>query len=377
MRHAVFSDVHANLSALKRVLEDARQNGVRNFVCLGDIVGYGPQPAECIALVRKKCSLVVAGNHDDAVSGRMDAAQFIGLAADSAERHRKALSQEALHYLSTRPYSCFIAPGIRGVHADATDSPKFYYTETEEDAAANFRAVDDQLIFLGHTHIPALFVTGKSGKVYKTAPQDFTLEPDKRYIVNVGSVGYPREADGKCFSSYVIYDDEERTVTYRFLPFSVASVMERGKGAAPVQEKPENPRNKRLALLALGLAVVSAIVAVATVAVARNARLREDARAEEAQKDAPFAVKDLQIGVMQTQVRANLTLNKKSPPVILRIDFYAPGDAFAESVTKVVKASSKGKFAVPAKAVRAKFSLFRQTPADIPLVNGFEPSAER
>ena len=90
MRYAIVSDIHANAEALRRVLADARQNGATRVVCLGDVVGYGPLPKETLELVRKSASLVLAGNHDDAVSGRGGADAFNGLAADAVTRHREA-----------------------------------------------------------------------------------------------------------------------------------------------------------------------------------------------------------------------------------------------------------------------------------------------
>jgi len=96
-------------------------------------------------------------------------------------------------------------------------------------------AIAAQVVFVGHTHVPEIFVVGASGNVHRLAPQDFVLEDGKRYIVNVGSVGYPRERNGMCLSSYVIYDTDEKAVRFQFLPFSVASVMQRG--TAPARRK--------------------------------------------------------------------------------------------------------------------------------------------
>ena len=214
MIYAIVSDIHANLDALDRVLADARACGAERVVCLGDVVGYGPRPAEAVARVREACAATVAGNHDDAVSGRMDAADFIDLAGDAVRRHRDALSPDALAWLAALPYSASIE-GAALAHGDATDPAKFYYVESEDDARANFEATDAQLLFVGHTHVPCVFLTGASGAVYRITAQDFTLEDGKRYIVNPGSVGYPRETDGKCMSSYVIYDSAEKTVCSR------------------------------------------------------------------------------------------------------------------------------------------------------------------
>ena len=198
MKYAVISDLHANESALRRVLADAKSHGADRVVCLGDIVGYGPLPAETLALARKSCVATVAGNHDDAVCGRHGDDTFTGLARDAVRRHREALQPADIAWLKSLPYTCEFGRAV-AAHGDLFDPQKFYYVENESDAAATFDATDAQLVFVGHTHVPAIFLVGRSGNVYKTEPQDFTLEDGKRYIVNPGSVGYPRESGGKCF----------------------------------------------------------------------------------------------------------------------------------------------------------------------------------
>ena len=139
MRYALVSDIHANVEALRRVLADATQNGVNRVVCLGDVVGYGPLPAETLSLVRKTAVVVLAGNHDDAVSGRGSAEAFNGLAADAVTRHREALSSDDLAWLRALPYTCEL-DGAVAAHGDLVDPPKFFDVDDAEGAAANFAA---------------------------------------------------------------------------------------------------------------------------------------------------------------------------------------------------------------------------------------------
>jgi hypothetical protein len=108
MKFAIVSDLHANLTAFERVLKDAAECGADRVVCLGDIVGYGPLPEETLLLARKTLFLAVSGNHDDAVSGRLDAQEFIDLAQDAVERHRQQLSNESLSYLKSLPHTAEI-----------------------------------------------------------------------------------------------------------------------------------------------------------------------------------------------------------------------------------------------------------------------------
>lgn len=357
MRYAIVSDLHANETAFRAVLADAAEQGADEVVCLGDVVGYGPLPAETVALVREHCTTVLAGNHDDAVSGRGDASTFIDLAADAVKRHREALSADDLEWLKDLPYTAEL-DGAVASHGDFTDPTVFYYIDEEADAIANFNAIDAQLAFVGHTHVPALFLTGRSGNVYKTAPQDFTLEDDKRYIVNPGSVGYPRESEGQCYSSYVIYDSEEKTVSFRFLPFSVASVLQRGTGLGRLSKK----------LVAALLVIVAAVVAAAVYFLTPKTELLED-------PELIVEKRELALGADAKHVKANLTLAKESAAVTLEVDFIGPSNELLSVETRTVRKSSAADLRVPDGAVRAEFKAKKNLPVDPVYILLFAPSA--
>ena len=358
MRYAIISDVHANLEALERVLADARVCGAEKVVCLGDVVGYGPRPAESVARVRSACAVVLAGNHDDAVSGRMDASDFIDLAGDAVRRHREALSPDAIAYLASLPYTCEF-DGAVAAHGDVVDPPKFYYVEKDDDASENFKTTLSQLVFVGHTHEPCIFLTGRSGAIYRAAPQDFALEEGKRYIVNPGSVGYPREKDGKCMSSYVVYDSTDRTICFRFLPFSVASVMQRGRSPRRIGWR---------VLAALGAAV--AAVAVAAVWLFAPLRTAED-------PDAALVVESRVLKPLDgcRHLKANLRLDRSSAPVKLRIRCVGADGATLSDESVTVKSSSTTSFVVPGGAASAELTASRMKPGDEPRLIGFDPTA--
>lgn len=362
MRYAVISDLHANESALRRVLADAAKRGVDKVVCLGDVVGYGPLPEETVALARASCAVVLAGNHDDAVSGRGDASSFIDLAGDAVERHRETLSRGSLDWLRSLPYTCEF-DGAAAAHGDLVDPPKFYYVENAKDAGENFRATDARLVFVGHTHVPALFVVGRSGTPLRATPQDFTLEEHKRYIVNPGSVGYPRESNGECRSSYVIYDSKAGTVTFHYLPFSVSSVMQRGTA-------PKRVRKGVLFVAALLIAAVAAAVAwylapTSVVAESTDATLVVERR-------------ELRLGGDCSKVRANLKLDRGSPPVMLKVKFAdADGKTISEEPPDPVKSSSAKQIKVPAGAASAEFTVSRLNPGDEPSIFSFAPAAAK
>lgn len=368
MKFAVISDIHANAVALRTILSDAGKAGVERVICLGDIVGYGPQPRETLALVRKYASVVVAGNHDDAVAGRQSADGFIDLAGEAVSRHRAALSREEIAYLRGLAYEGEFG-GARVAHGDFTDPKAFRYVENEADAEANFKATDAALMFVGHTHTPGIFVVGESGNVHRLEPQDFVMEAGKRYLVNPGSVGYPRATNGECFSSYVIYDSEARTIAFRLLPFSVNSVMQRGKSARHRWVWP------LVALAALGIVVGGAIFYRATQPT-RVKLVRLEVPATEnssliVEKRSLTLTKDMKV------VRANLKLDQKHDPAMLHTEFRSAEGKTLKEYRQTVMKSHRKAIKIPKGAVSVHFTLLKLKPADTPRPTEFKPSAER
>ena len=358
MKYAIISDIHANLTAFRNVIADAKAQGAEKIVCLGDVVGYGPLPAEAVALARKECFIVLAGNHDDAVSGRCDSSTFIDIAKEAVERHRATLSEGDVEWLKSLPYTCTLDRAV-AAHGDVFDPPKFYYILDEIGAEANFAKSDAQLIFVGHTHEPAIFLTGRSGAVYKIGPQDFTIEDHKRYIVNPGSVGYPRESGGKCLSSYVLYDSMERTVEFRYLPFQVSSVMQRGEAKRSVGKR----------IVAAIAAAVALVVAVAVWSLApKMGEVVDDPALVVAEKSLP-----LNPGLRC--VSANIKLANKSDPVQLHVVFESPSGTVIGMESLTVRLRSEKGIKIPDGSARARFTALKTCREDAPKILYFDPSA--
>lgn len=372
MRYAVISDVHANEEALRRVLADIATQHVGRIVCLGDVVGYGPMPAAALSLVRASAAVTLAGNHDDAVSGRLDPKDFVDLAGEAVSRHRAALSAADLAWLRARPYTCQFG-GAVAAHGDVADPKKFYYVEEASDAEANFAATEARLVFVGHTHVPCVFVTGASGKVHRLEPQDFALEEGKRYIVNPGSVGYPRERNGACHSTYVIYDDETGSVVFRSLPFSVASVMQRGKATA---------RGRRMGLAAGVLVAVAVFTGIAFHLMAPKGTVTVEKRVEISRTVEPFedpslclSAKSLTLARACRKVRANLEIEGGVVQLWIRFRDAGGGQVGREGPHQVKKTNRKA-YTIPAGSVTADFTVTRQSPESAARIVRFEPSAE-
>lgn len=237
MRYAVFSDVHANEAALRTVLADVADMRADTLVCLGDVLGYGPDPVSTLERIYRCAHVCLAGNHDDAIAGRFPVSSFSDAAAALVARQRAALTQKALDWLAHLPHTCrFSAPDgdpVTGAfacaHGDFTDPARFFYVTEPADAAASFAVRPEQLLFVGHTHAPGVFVLDETGTVQFREPEDFVLEDGKRYLVNVGSVGYPRS--GACRSFYCLYDNTTRTVRFRSVPFDLEGYRARRDGA--------------------------------------------------------------------------------------------------------------------------------------------------
>lgn len=357
MKYAIVSDLHANLDALDRVLADAVQCGADQIVCLGDVVGYGPLPAETLKRIRASASLVLAGNHDDAVSGRIDAKDFIDLAGDAVSRHREALSRDDLAWLKSLPHTAEIEGAVLA-HGDLTAPAEFNYIDSEDAAAANFAATDASLVFVGHTHVPGIYLTGQSGRVYALGAEDFVREDGKRYIVNVGSVGYPRESGGRCYSSYALYDTADGSVRFRSLPFAVASVLQRGRTFG----------KRRLLAVLVGVALLAAAALAAVLSSSRQQLPHNNL-------PPPVMARTLVFDGHEKTVSAQLTLTKKSPKGLLTITYFDTQGKELAPVAQTVKESNR-KFAIPEGAVRADIALRSISTNNLPIVRTFTPVAE-
>ena len=220
MRYAILSDIHGNLPAWNTVLSDLAVRKVDRILCLGDIVGYGPQPAECLKSVYSHAAAMLLGNHDAVVGGRMSAAVFNDRAQRVITWTQSRLGDKAQSLFAELPL-VIKGPNFRCTHGDFVDPAMFRYVSTPEEAAESFAACPEQLLFCGHTHKAALYIIGHSGVVHEIPPQDFALEEGKRYLINVGSVGSPRDGDPR--ASYVIYDEERQAVFFIRVPFDFAA----------------------------------------------------------------------------------------------------------------------------------------------------------
>ena len=226
---AVFGDVHGNIDALETVLADCLAQGVDSYLCTGDVVGYGARPRECIAKVRALGCPVVKGNHDlYAASTESDTDDFNPTAALAMQWTRDALDAGDIAWLDSLPFSV-VKTGIALVHSTMDKPKEFGYVFDNKQAEANFAQQTAPLCFHGHTHCPIIFEKHMAG-VYRIDPQEleqtdfmFKLAPGRKYFINVGSVGQPRDGDRR--ATYAIYSPKERTVRFRRLEYDIAAAQ--------------------------------------------------------------------------------------------------------------------------------------------------------
>jgi predicted phosphodiesterase len=210
MKFAVLGDIHGNLEALNAVLEDARANEVQSYVSTGDIVGYNANPSECLALIRQLNTVSVCGNHDHYCSHSISLSDFHPLAANVMDWTRAHLADADIAYLKSLRLVRLVS-GFALVHSTLDMPDKWGYVFDELEAESNFNYQSTTVCFYGHTHHPAVFE--KSGGVRRLEPGVTKIMLGKKYFINSGSVGQPRDGDPR--ASYVIYDVEARQVTFR------------------------------------------------------------------------------------------------------------------------------------------------------------------
>lgn len=216
MRSAIFGDIHANLEAFEVVLADARQQGCDSFICLGDVVGYNANPRECLEIVQSLECPVVKGNHDSYVSSDHSLVTFNPLAEVAIQWTRDQLNSSEKRWLSNLPLIVEIR-GFTVVHASLDEPGDWNYVLNQLDAAASFSKQTTELCFFGHTHSPRAYI--KDSSIVGVPFEQIIPERGKKYFVNPGSVGQPRDGDWR--AAYVVFDEERRTINLRRLRYDL------------------------------------------------------------------------------------------------------------------------------------------------------------
>ncbi|MGA4645110.1 metallophosphoesterase family protein [Limisphaera sp. 4302-co] len=226
MKFAILADIHGNLEALQAVLEDARKQGCTHYACIGDVVGYGANPKECLDIIRSMGMPCVKGNHDEYCSIEEDAEGFNPLAAEAVMWTRQQLSEEDRQWLRDLRYVRMVT-NFTIVHATLDAPQRWGYVFDKLAAAASFPYQNTPVCFFGHTHVPVAFV--RDSMVRGGTYSKFKVEPGKKYFINVGAVGQPRDGNPK--AAYVVYDVDEGTVELRRLDYDIATAQKKIRAA--------------------------------------------------------------------------------------------------------------------------------------------------
>ncbi len=224
MRYLILSDLHANLEAFERCKALA-QDKFDEVVCLGDLVGYGPDPNAVVEGVRAIAKTVIRGNHDKACCGISDAEDFNALAKQATLWTRETLSPENLAFLRSLPIGPVVMDGFEIVHGSPGDEDEYIFGPGQ--ALPTLRAQTIQTVLFGHTHYQGGFMTSPNGRfhsIHCSSKQEgliamLPLEDGARYLINPGSVGQPRDSDWR--AAFAIFDDAQRQVEYYRTPYDL------------------------------------------------------------------------------------------------------------------------------------------------------------
>lgn len=229
MRYLILSDIHANITALDTVLAAAKGQW-QKAVCLGDIVGYGPDPNEAVDRIRSLDCVTIRGNHDKAIAGLTEAEEFNPVAKTAVLWSREQLTRNNLEYLAQLRQGPVFVDGFCIVHGSITDEDEYVFVPPQ--ALEELRIAPTPLTFFGHTHRQGGFMQRGNGLGvinFDPSPRNLIwslpIEEGATYLLNPGSIGQPRDGDPR--AAYVIADTDERKVEYWRVSYDISAVQHR------------------------------------------------------------------------------------------------------------------------------------------------------
>jgi diadenosine tetraphosphatase ApaH/serine/threonine PP2A family protein phosphatase len=225
MRYAIISDIHSNLEAFQAVLQDVEaRGGAEHIWCLGDIVGYGPDPNECVNLLRQYPHSCIAGNHDWGTLGQVDLSYFNDDASAACRWTGRVLGPDEADYLRGLPLTVS-EWGFTLAHGSPRD-PIWEYLLSSDEADWSFYFFETSYCLVGHSHVPLVFESPSGGGqtiAYRPSPDVPLVLEQNRLIVNPGSVGQPRDADPQ--ASYAVFDTDSNTIRHHRIPYDIAATQ--------------------------------------------------------------------------------------------------------------------------------------------------------
>jgi predicted phosphodiesterase len=223
-RVGVISDIHGNLHALEAVLEQLQKENVDMIVCSGDVVGYGARPNECVEAIRKLKIPTIAGNHDHAALLLTDISNFNEIAKAAVLWTKRVLTEENMEFLRQLPLTLKdTANNVFYVHASPKEPGEWNYILTMGEARTNFNYFTEQVCFIGHSHQPFIIENDEGNLACPTRPE-IELREGRRYLINVGSVGQPRDHNPR--ACFVIVDFEAKKLEIRRCDYDLAGAQQ-------------------------------------------------------------------------------------------------------------------------------------------------------
>jgi predicted phosphodiesterase len=228
MRYGFFSDVHSNLEALRAVIEDIEKEKLEKIFFLGDAVGYGPDPNECVELIQKIATKPLMGNHDYAALDMMETSWFNQYAKEAIEWTKKKLNEKNFQILSDyamdNRFQIF-----HMVHSTPKDPTSWDYIFDLDEAEENFRFFQTQICLVGHSHRPFIIKKFDAKQCFLHEDTAVKIEEGFKYLINIGAVGQPRDGDNR--ASYLIYEDEDKIAQLKRVSYDIKKTQKKMRKA--------------------------------------------------------------------------------------------------------------------------------------------------
>jgi diadenosine tetraphosphatase ApaH/serine/threonine PP2A family protein phosphatase len=222
MRYIIFSDLHSNLEALNQFEKEIKTITHDKLVCLGDIIGYGADPNPCVEWVMRNVDFSVAGNHDWAAVNKTSTSCFNLSAYESSQWTRLKLTEENKKFLCSLSLN-HEEGGVYWVHASPHNPKAWHYVTSKSRGELNFKSFEASICFVGHTHKPIILEQTPDGEVKDYVSDIWSIKQKNRYIINVGSLGQPR--DGNPDAAFMVYDSEERIVEVHRFEYNLSTTQ--------------------------------------------------------------------------------------------------------------------------------------------------------
>lgn len=223
MKYAVFADMHANLEAYQAVLGSIEREKVDKYFCVGDVVGYGADPAGCIEITEELDCVTVAGNHDWATVGLVDIGYFNPHAKTAVLWTREAISTRNAEYLK-KLQLVYEDDELTMVHGTLNRPEEFQYVPDTRAAYPTMEIMKTKITFIGHSHAAGIFTLENGEPGYSVKPK-VNIEPQKKYLVNVGSVGQPRDRDWR--AAFCIYDRDNQSIEIKRVEYDIKKTQKK------------------------------------------------------------------------------------------------------------------------------------------------------